>query len=70
MKFLRYILFLLFVVMLTPSTMVALNEGEWQEACDGSVAGNTLANSIQRSLRQVEYIGQISRNYHINDLPR
>ena len=42
MKFLRYILFLLFVVMHTPSTMVAQNIGGWQEPCDDSVAGRSL----------------------------
>ena len=52
MKFLRHIIFMLFVVMLMPSTMVAQNIGERQEAYDGSVADNTSANSIQRSLRQ------------------
>lgn len=46
MKFLRYILFLLFVVMLTPNTMVAQNVGERQVPCDSSVVG--------RSLRQAE----------------
>ena len=37
-KGLDCILFLLFVVMLAPSAMVAQNVGEWQEPCDGSVA--------------------------------
>ena len=37
-KGLGCILFLLFVVMLAPSAMVAQNVGEWQEPCDGSVA--------------------------------
>jgi len=42
MKFLRHILFLLFVVMLMPSTMVAQNIGERQEPCDSSGAGWSL----------------------------
>lgn len=45
MKFLRYILFLLFVVMLTPNTMVAQNVGERQVPCDSSVVGRSLRQS-------------------------